>query len=746
MSFASPLWLLALPLVLLPLWPRQQSSRLTSSLIPLSALPKSWRVQLLRLQPPLAVLTLLLLILALAGAQRVKKEEQALRQGIDVMLTLDVSASLGARDIAPDRLSVARNTAADFLAQRQNDRIGVILFAGVPTLLSPPVLDKGPLLQQLRQLKPDRLGSGTALGDALAAALDRLKDSDAASKVVILLTDGASNRGRVTPHTAALAAAALGVRVYTIGFGSDQGGEVPLDGTGRIARLDDGTPLLSALEEEPLREMARLSGGRYFRASSADLLRQVYAKIDALETSPLQIREIATEIPYRPILLTVCAVLLLIDLLLFRLLLRLQPTGFGSQLTSAATLIALILLLLPEKVSAPYGESSGPPLTLALALDTSASMATKEEGTSRLERAKTLIETLLQRLPQAQMALLPFAGEAMLQVPLTREHDALRYFLNRLQPRSLDAPGSAPEEALRAAAHLLENVAGERMILLFSDGERTLAAEPPTIPPGVTIHTLPLGRHPGPLVDGNGTPLLGPDGTPLQSLPDPERLQRLATASGGLFLADANGLPTLKPLLEQLARQAPPAAPLSGMWLILPLFLLLVRHLPWRRRTSSLLAVAIALVACSQETAPGPTTFHRAETLVTTQPGSAIDTFAIAASFLQGERRGVALYNQGSLLLQQEEPAAARSVLEEALRLLPGDPDVRNNLLIALSSAPPENGSIGNKQRGEDDAEGGGESLSHDEALQLLDALRPDLDAPASDRQERFTPVVLKEW
>lgn len=745
MSFASPLWLLALPLALLPLWPRQRSARLTSSLTPLHSLATSWRIRLLRLQTPLAVLTLLLLILALAGPQRLEKEEQAVRQGIDVMLALDVSASLGARDIPPDRLSVARDTAADFLAQRQNDRIGVILFAGVPTLLSPPVLDKGPLLHQLRQLKPDRLGSGTALGDALAAALDRLKDSDAASKVVILLTDGASNRGRVTPHTAALAAAALGVRLYTIGFGSAQGGEVPLDETGRIARREDGTPLLSALEEEPLREMARLSGGRYFRASSADLLRQVYEKIDALETSPLQIREIATEIPYRPFLLKLCGALLLLELLLFRLLLRLRPTGFATHLASAATLIALILLLRPESTSAPQGESSGPPLTLALTLDTSASMATQEEGRNRLERAKTLIETLLQRLPQAQVALLPFAGEAMLQVPLTREHDAVRYFLHRLQPQSLDAPGSAPEEALVATARLLENVAGEKMVLLLSDGERTLAAEPPIIPPGVTVHTLPLGRRPGILVDGNGAPRLGPEGTPLQSLPEPERLQRLATASGGLFLADEDGLPTLAPLLERLAPLALPAAPVRERWLLLPLFLLLLRHIPLRRRSAAPLFAMALLAACAGEPDPGSATFHRAESLIKSDPVAAIDTFAAAASLLQGETRGVALYNQGSLLLQREQAASARPLLEEAILLLPGDPDVRRNLLIALSSAPPEGGSTKSEQR-EDELEGGGESLSRDEALQLLDALRPDLDAPASDRQESFTPVVLKEW
>ena len=127
-------------------------------------------------------------------------------------------------EVITDRMQVARQTAADFLRRRRDDRIGVVLFAGVPYLLSPPTLEREPVVTRLLATEADRPGSGTAIGDALAAALGRLKDSPSHSRAVILLTDGTSNRGRVTPEAAARAAAALGIRVYTIGFGSRIGG------------------------------------------------------------------------------------------------------------------------------------------------------------------------------------------------------------------------------------------------------------------------------------------------------------------------------------------------------------------------------------------------------------------------------------------------------------------------------------------------------------------------------------------
>lgn len=325
LAFLHPTLLWLLPLALLPLLPRRRAALPCSSLAPLAGLRPTWRTRLAAAQQPLAALTLALLLVALAEPVQRERTRQTVREGIDLMLALDVSASLGARDIPPDRMSAARDAAAEFLERRSGDRVGVVLFSGVPVLLSPPVLDRAPVIARLRMIQADRSGSGTAIGDALAAALDRLKDSPARSRAVILLTDGSSNRGRVTPLAAARAAAALGIRVYAIGFGSESGAEIPLGKTGAPARDAAGQLLLGTLEEEPLREIARLSGGRYFRATDDRSLREVYRQIDTLEKSPLEVREVVADTPLAGMLLPAVLLLVALELLLFRAWLRRLP-------------------------------------------------------------------------------------------------------------------------------------------------------------------------------------------------------------------------------------------------------------------------------------------------------------------------------------------------------------------------------------------------------------------------------------
>jgi len=325
LAFEHPLLLALLPLALLPFRRSRRPALDCSSLAPLAGCAASWRSRLHRLQPALAALTLLLLLLALAGPVRQERTRQTLREGVDLMLALDVSASMRAQDVAPDRMHVARRAAADFLQRRRDDRVGVLLFSGVPYLLSPPTLERAPVIARLLATEADRPGSGTAVGDALAAAVARLKDSASRSRAVVLLTDGTSNRGRLTPLAAARAAAALGVRVYTIGFGSLEGGTVPLTPRGEALKLADGTPLQVELDEAPLREIARLTGGRYFRSGSEASLAEVYRLIDELETSPLEIRENVAEHPLAPLLCSLGACLLLLEFTIFRLWLRSVP-------------------------------------------------------------------------------------------------------------------------------------------------------------------------------------------------------------------------------------------------------------------------------------------------------------------------------------------------------------------------------------------------------------------------------------
>ncbi|AMV72838.1 VWA domain-containing protein [Desulfuromonas carbonis] len=316
-AFEQPALLWALPLALLPLLPRRVRTVPISTLDHLAAAGRSWRTRLAALEPVVALATLLLLILALAGPVAFTENQRVIRRGIDLMLVLDISASMGAADIPPDRLSVARAAAAEFIAGRSNDRVGVVLFAGIPYLLAPPTLERAPLLARLAAIEPDRQGSGTAVGDALAAAAARLAGSDAASRAVILLTDGSNNRGHLTPVAAARAAAALGIRIYSIGYGTSSGAPVPLASPAPLLR--------ESLHPEPLREIARLTGGRYFPASDASTLREVYRQIDALETSPLETRVERRATPLAPALALAAALLLGLELLLWRCWLRRVP-------------------------------------------------------------------------------------------------------------------------------------------------------------------------------------------------------------------------------------------------------------------------------------------------------------------------------------------------------------------------------------------------------------------------------------
>lgn len=316
-DFLAPLMLLLLPLGLIPLHKGRPSALPASSLEIFSGLRSGWREKLARLQPPAAILGLLLLITALSEPVLEKATPVTLRRGVNLMLAVDVSASMQADDIKPTRMQVARKAAADFVRKRQDDNVGIILFSGVPFLLSPPTDNPAPVVDRLLQIKPDRIGSGTAIGDALAAATARLPLQQANQSAVVLLTDGRSNRGRITPLAAARAAAALGIRVYTIGFGSQEGAYLPAQ-NGRPAQK-------VVLDETPLKTIAALTDGQYFRATGAAELEQVYDRINRLEKADLELSQQIDRTPLQPLLLRLVALLIGLELTLFRMLLRRIP-------------------------------------------------------------------------------------------------------------------------------------------------------------------------------------------------------------------------------------------------------------------------------------------------------------------------------------------------------------------------------------------------------------------------------------
>jgi len=231
-------------------------------------------------------LALTALIVALARPQTGATSENVLTEGIDIVLALDISSSMLAEDLTPNRLEAAKTVAADFVTGRRNDRIGLVAFAGQAFTQAPLTIDYDVITTLLAELQSGMIEDGTAVGMGLATAVKRLQASNAASKVVILLTDGRSNSGEIGPVTAGQMAQALGIRVYTIGAGAIGTARIPVDDPlrGRVyatMRVD--------VDEETLREIADLTGGRYFRATDTESLATIWDEIDTLETTEIEV-------------------------------------------------------------------------------------------------------------------------------------------------------------------------------------------------------------------------------------------------------------------------------------------------------------------------------------------------------------------------------------------------------------------------------------------------------------------------
>ena len=250
----------------------------------------SWRGKLRAILPILRVLTFLFFIIALARPQQTLKEEEIKAEGIDIALVMDLSSSMLAQDFKPDRLEVSKQVASDFIDKRQHDRISLAVFAGEAFTQCPLTTDHRVLKEFLGGLKCGILEDGTAIGMGLATAVNRLKDSEAQSKVVILLTDGDNNAGYIQPMTAAEIAQEFDVKVYTIGVGSRGKALTP------VSRNSNGQYIFGLanvqIDEELLGEIADLTEGKYFRATDEQSLEQIYNDIDQLEKTEIEVTTI----------------------------------------------------------------------------------------------------------------------------------------------------------------------------------------------------------------------------------------------------------------------------------------------------------------------------------------------------------------------------------------------------------------------------------------------------------------------
>lgn len=235
----------------------------------------------------LRTLAFIFLVIVLARPQATNRFQDVSTEGIDIMLTMDISGSMLARDFRPDRLEAAKNVATEFISGRPYDRIGLVVFSGESFTQCPLTTDHAVLINLMREIQSGMIEDGTAIGMGLANAINRIKDSEAKSKVIILLTDGINNRGEIAPATAAEIAKTYGIRVYTIGVGTQ--GMAPYPVQTPFGTQYQNMPV--EIDEAILNQIARETGGRYFRATDNDKLLQVYSEIDKLEKSIIDVRQ-----------------------------------------------------------------------------------------------------------------------------------------------------------------------------------------------------------------------------------------------------------------------------------------------------------------------------------------------------------------------------------------------------------------------------------------------------------------------
>ncbi|MBP5458149.1 MAG: VWA domain-containing protein [Paludibacteraceae bacterium] len=324
MEFESPgylyLLLVLVPMIAWYIWKRKRTtaSMQISSAEVFLTVPKSYKYYILHLPFVLRCAALALLIVALARPQTTNNKVNRNVEGIDIVMAMDISKSMIAQDLKPDRLEAAKKVGAEFVASRPNDNIGVVVFSGASFTLTPLTTDKSAIVSMMNTINSDMVDvGGTAIGMGLANAVNRIKDSQAKSKVIILLTDGSNNAGEIDPLTAAELAKTFGIRVYTIGVGSKGMAPFPVQTPFGI-RME---MMQVDIDEATLQQISKATDGAYFRATDNKSLANIYKEIDKLEKTKITVEEYTSKSEeYLPwligaFLLLLCEVLLRLTVL-----------------------------------------------------------------------------------------------------------------------------------------------------------------------------------------------------------------------------------------------------------------------------------------------------------------------------------------------------------------------------------------------------------------------------------------------
>jgi len=328
MIFANPIYFLLL-LLLIPMigwyiWKlrKSQASIQLSSIEGFSKAPNTLRTYLRHFPFILRIGAFTFLVIALARPQTTNKWSSSTTEGIDIVMSVDISSSMLAMDLRPDRLEAAKDVAASFINGRPTDNIGLVVFAAESFTQCPLTTDHAVLLNLLKDVKCGMIEDGTAIGHGIATAVSRLKDSNAKSKVIILLTDGTNNRGEIAPITAAEIAKAFGIRVYTIAVGTI--GEAPYPVQLPSGGVKIGTQKVE-IDEKILTQIAQVTGGLYFRATNNSALREIYQEIDQMEKTKMNVQEYSKKYEEYAFYAMIALALFLLELLLRYTLLKNIP-------------------------------------------------------------------------------------------------------------------------------------------------------------------------------------------------------------------------------------------------------------------------------------------------------------------------------------------------------------------------------------------------------------------------------------
>lgn len=329
MRFANPLFLLLLGVIPLLVWDYfrraklREASIIFSDIAILKNIRPGIRVKYRHVPMILRMAAIFIFILALARPQAGQKEEEIITEGIDIMLTLDTSGSMKAEDFASqNRLAAAKDVLREFIKSRRNDRIGLVVFSRFSFTQCPLTLDYGTLLELLDKIDIGMIEDGTAIGTAITNAVNRLRDSNVKTKIIILLTDGVNNAGKIDPLTAAKAAKALGVKIYTVGAGKPGGAMYPVEDPifgKRYVHMD------TEIDEQLLKNIADETGGLYFRAKDKQGLEEIYKTIGKLEKTKIETKEYANYTELAVFFILSGFMLFLLEIILANTLLRKIP-------------------------------------------------------------------------------------------------------------------------------------------------------------------------------------------------------------------------------------------------------------------------------------------------------------------------------------------------------------------------------------------------------------------------------------